>query len=593
MQEVKFIKRGYFPKELPPPFYTEKMADNLVDIKTQWAIIFSRGTTKNEGESNSDFKQRRGDFINKYSSSRCWRFNISKGKLSRRPLDIPNPKHFIKVVELISEKWSEFQTVFTNSNFSTSYPIEETDTGKRAVKTSSKSVSDLRNRILESSVNRLIQIKLDISKFYPTIYTHIVPWCWIGKEHSKNYFKMSKVDFQAEITANNPIALGYEYSNKLDNAIRACQDKQSVGIPIGPDTSHVLSELIACKIDEEFSTTYSHINAKGCRYYDDYYIFVNTNDEADIAVKGLQKILNIYQLELNDKKIEIEKYPISFENDWVTDLNRFEFKATNLTNSIKHYFSLIWGIGEINKSRTDWVFKYSLRLFEFGTVIIPENSWRIFENLLLKTSLIQPAILDITTRILLTYKDYIDAISKAKIKDLIESVIVNHSQINHNFEVAWALWLAKSFDIEIEENIANIVIETKDPAALLILLCIDKEHQLVNGNPDYSSITAELIDNVLFSEYWILAYEAVRKNWLTSPNPDLISENQFFSILNNLEVEYFDCSRQLKVYKNINPVEESPDISGTVVDEQVEELTDAQKQELHHAAETISISGIM
>jgi len=307
----------------------------------------------------------------------------------------------------------------------------------------------------------------------------------------------------------------------------------------------------------------------------------------------LQKILNKYQLELNDKKIEIEQYPLSFENDWVTDLNRFEFKSTNLANSIKHYFSLIWGIGQRNKSRTDWVFKYSLRLFEFGTVVIPKKNWRLFENLLLKTSLIQPAILDITTRIFLTYKEYVDATSKSKIKDLVESIITNHSQINHNFEVAWALWLAKSFEIQIEEAIANIVIETKDPAAILILLCMDKEHLLVNGSPDYSSITAELIDNVLFSEYWILAYEAVKKNWLTSPNSNLITENKFFSILSNLDVEYFDCSRQLKIYKNINPVKENPDVSGAAVNEPVEELTDTQKQELHQAAETISLSGIM
>ncbi|AXT59272.1 hypothetical protein D1816_02545 [Aquimarina sp. AD10] len=303
--------------------------------------------------------------------------------------------------------------------------------------------------------------------------------------------------------------------------------------------------------------------------------------------------MNKYQLELNDKKIEIDQYPIPFENDWVTDLNRFEFKSTNLSNSIKHYFSLIWEIGQRNKSRTDWIFKYSLRLFEFGTVMIPNKSWRLFENLLLKTSLIQPAILDITTRILITYKSYVDSTSKSKIKDLIESVILNHSQINHNFEVTWALWLAKSFEIRIEERIANVVIETKDPAAILILLCIDKEHKLVNGTPDYSSITSELIDNVLFSEYWILAYEAVRKNWLTPPNPNLIAENKFFSILDSLNVEYFDCSRQLKVYKNIELIEENLDVSGSIVNKTTEELTEEQKQELYNDAETISISGIM
>ncbi len=593
MIEEKFIRKGYFTKELPPPFYTEKMADNLNDIKKQWQAIFSQETTKLSGESKSDFKQRKCDFVNRYSSSKSWKFNISKGILARRPIEIPNPKHFIKVVELISEKWSDFQAVFTNSSFSSSYPIEETDQNKRAVKTLSKNVSDLRDRILDASVNKLIQVKLDISKFYPTIYTHIIPWCWIGKEESKKYFKMSKVDFEAEISANNPSAIGYDYSNKLDNAIRACQDKQSIGLPIGPDTSHILSELVACKIDEEFSNTYSNVNATGCRYYDDYYVFVNTNDEADIVIKGLQKILNKYQLELNDRKIEIDQYPIPFENEWVTDLNRFEFKSTNLSNSIKHYFSLIWGIGQENKSRTDWVFKYSLKLFEFGTVLIPKKSWRLFENLLLKTTLMQPAILDITTRIFITYSEHIDSVSKTKMKDLIEAVITNHSQVNHNFEVSWSLWLAKTFEIQIEESIANKVIETKDSSAILILLCLDKEHKLVSGNPDYSTITSELTDNVLFSEYWILAYEAVRKNWLTPSNSSLIADNKFFSILNDLDVEFFDCSRQLKVYKNIESIEQNINVSEATQNIETKEKSDKEKMEWYNSEETISISGIM
>lgn len=561
MEEKNILRRGYFPKELPPAFLTKDLGDNIDEIRNQWNAFFSAETTRRGTETKTEFKQRKDELYAKYSSSKCAEYSISKGKLSRRLLKIPNPKHFIQVSKLVSEKWTEISTIFSASEYSTSYPIEEVDPKKRAVRTFSKSVQDLRNAILETSVNKLYQVKLDISKFYPTIYTHVISWSFLGKDIAKEYHKKSKTELDALIASGENNAILYKYSDSLDSAVRACQDKQSVGIPIGPDTSHIISELIACRIDYEFKTKFDSIDVKACRYYDDYYIYVNSSDEADSVIKGLQKILNQFQLEINDKKVEVKEFPVTFENNWVTDLHRFEFKETNVSNSIKHYFSLIWGIGEKNYSRTDWIFKYALRTFEFGTTVIPKDSWKIFENLILKTALIQPAILDIVTRIFLTYESFLDIESKSKIKNLVNHVISNHSSINHNFETSWALWLAKSFKIKIDQIIAKQVIETNDSISILILLCMDKVENLVEGATDYSFIENSLKDDVLFSENWILAYQGIKNGWLTPIEPDLISNNAFMNILRDLDVDFFDCSLQLDVYKKTEKVETKEDYS--------------------------------
>ena len=548
MEVKKLIEKGYFPKELPPSFYTKQFSDKLDEVKTEWETYENSETTRIEGESRSDWNRRKNIFYAKYSTSKCSEFSLSKGKLARRNLKIPNPKHYIKVTELISNNWQEIQNIFSSSKYSTSYPIEETNENKRAVRTLSKSVQDLRDTIIEKSINKLIQVKVDISKFYPTIYTHTISWSFLGKSKAKEYFKKTRVEIDELITAGDTDAKLYKFSDELDTAIRACQDKQSIGIPIGPDTSHIVAEIIACRIDDEFKNRYSKINVEACRYYDDYYLFVSTQDEADLVIKGIQKILNEYQLEVNDKKVEIDEYPFAFENNWVTDLHRFEFSQTNLTNSIKHYFSIIWGIGNKNRSRTDWIFKYSLKTFEFGTTKIPKKSWKVFENLLLKTALFQPAILDIVTRILLSYQHFIDVESKVKIKNLIESVIKLHSPVNHSFEVTWALWLAKSFKISIEEEIANLVIETKDSTSILVLLCLAKVENLVQGTPNFIAIESELKDDILFSEHWLLAYEAVSKGWLTPSETNLIENNKFFKILKDKNIEFFDCSRQMSTF---------------------------------------------
>jgi len=89
----------------------------------------------------------------------------------------------------------------------------------------------------------------------------------------------------------------------------------------------------------------------------------------------------------------------------------------------------------------------------------------------MKTALIEPAILDILTRIFITYQSYLDTDSIIKLKDLVNVIIKEHCPVLHNFEIAWALWIAKTFEIEIEEQSANDIIDTRDSIASSSIYC--------------------------------------------------------------------------------------------------------------------------
>lgn len=317
---------------------------------------------------------------------------------------------------------------------------------------------------------------------------------------------------------------------------------------------------------------FADIGLKACRYYDDYYLYVSTKDEADRVLKGLQLILTDFQLEINESKVRIKEFPFSFEDEFTTTLFLFDFKKTNLNNSLKHYFSLIWGFAEKNPKKADWIFKYSLRIFEFRTIEIPKSSWKLFENMLFKTALVEPSILDIVTRILLTYNSFLDIDSNTKLKNLITIIINDHSPINHNFEISWALWIAKTFNIEIEESTANKIIETKDSIANLILLDLLKNTTLIQGHPQINKLEVELKDDVLFSENWLLAYEGVKKGWLVPASASLLDDNLFFKLLKDLDVEFYNTTNQLIPYEvkkqNTQPVPPSASYEGLMADAQ-------------------------
>jgi hypothetical protein len=574
------IEWGYFPKELPPPFNTSQLSQHIDSIISTWRSTFEQYgneksstfiLTKSEGESKTDYKDRKrqyaNEFKNKYGSSKAVDFSISKGKLSRRFLCIPNPKHFIDLSKKIVDNWQKFKTVFDLSEYSRSLPKPEINPIERSVSTFSKSLSDFRDHKISTSLSKLIEIYVDISKFYPTIYTHSITWAFIGKEKAKLYYK-NKNNLKTLIDANDHDAKLYKLADDIDTYVRNCQERQSIGIPIGPDTSHIISELIACRIDSILQDEFSDIKLKGCRYYDDYYLYVSTRDEADRVLKGLQRILNDFQLEINESKVKIKEFPFAFEDKFTLIFNQFDFKETSLSNSIKHYFSLVWGLIDENSQRPDWIFKYALRIFERRTVTITKESWKLFEDLLLKSALIEPAILDIVTRILLTYKSYLDTDSKTKLYELIELIIENHSPVRHNFEVAWALWLAKTFEIKIKKSLVDSVIQMKDSISLLILLDILKNTALIDDYPTaFSDIATDITEDSFFSQLWLLAYEGLKKGWISSGTSNLIDNNHFFKILKDLDIEFYDSTKQLKVYsskdKNELELDVSPDYTAS------------------------------
>lgn len=340
------IERGYFPKELPPPFDTSDLANNLADILLNWNTKFELNTNVNNksfpvaqlhGESKTLYKKRkkkyRDDFISKYNSSRATVYSISKGKLSRRFLQIPNPKHFSILSEKIVSRWADYEAVFRLSDYSQSYPIVETMPDKRSVSTYSKNVADFRNSLLKTSIDKFIEVRVDISKFYPTIYTHSVAWALLGKEKAKYYFK-EKDNLDTLIAGGDTDAALYKYAESVDIAIRACQERQSMGIPIGPDTSHIVAEIVACRIDNILKSRLSSIDLKACRYYDYYYLYVSSKDEADKTLKCLQLILSEFQLEINESKVKIREFPFAFEDEFTAILYAFDFKKTNQVTSV-------------------------------------------------------------------------------------------------------------------------------------------------------------------------------------------------------------------------------------------------------------------
>lgn len=146
-------------------------------------------------------------------------------------------------------------------------------------------------------------LQLDISQFYPSIYTHSMPWAVLGKEKAKEEFDKNKSKKKKEQKYSEQ----YQLSDKIDITLRCFNHNQTKGIPIGAEVFSVVASLITSRIDEEFTAFLrdNKIDAKFHHYVDDYYIFCSTKEDAKAILSNFGRILQKYELQLNSKKTEI------------------------------------------------------------------------------------------------------------------------------------------------------------------------------------------------------------------------------------------------------------------------------------------------
>ena len=163
---------------------------------------------------------------------------------------------------------------------------------------------------------------------------------------------------------------------------------------------------------------------------------------------------------------------------------------------------------------------------------------------MLKATLHEPSILEETTRVLLSNKK---KISKSKVKATIQEIMRVNIPKKNSYEVAWALWLAKSLEIKIDHKLIQQIFSSGDAIPILIALDL-RNSKLVQGHTSINVLNGELTEDSLFDERWLLSYEAIVKKWLKPHIPNLLNKNPYFKILLQNKISFYDDEKQVATY---------------------------------------------
>lgn len=500
LQLFDLLDKGFFPKELPPPFTTSSFAHALAGPH---AALPS------------------GAFSSSPKFSMLCVHNLVRTGGLRRNLGIPNPKHFFCLAKHVIANWANLTACSNASPFSLSKPVDgrpdraispEHDLTERTVK---------RAQLLP--IGRFI-LKADISRFFPSIYTHSIPWAIMGKADAK----------RAHLTGT----LRGTWQDRTDMFSRHLNNNQTVGIPIGPDTSRLLAEVLLSRIDVELSIKFKKL--RGLRYIDDYEFAFATRSEAEEVLSFLQHLLNEFELALNAHKTAIIGLPDQFDPIWTSKIRVFVFRDAGVTgqkNDLTAYFDMVFDF--FKRFPEEGLLKYAIA--RLRSVEIHRKNWPLLENILSHCVLIEPACIPQVCDQITYYRTKRFRITKKLWSDCLNRIVYERVPLGQSSEAAWSMWLMKLLNIKLLARSSKIVGNSDDSIVGLMALCLvasglaDSTHLVGLNRFNHAS--------VLFENQWLLCYQGNLMSWLgAGSGRGNLAGDPAFSYLEPQNVSFFDIA---------------------------------------------------
>ena len=373
-----------------------------------------------------------------------------------------------------------------------------------------------------SRANARYVLVTDVSNFYPSIYTHSIPWAL----HTKVVAKRNRGSGLV--------------GNRLDRWARNAQDQQTKGVPIGPDTSFILAEAILSAVDAGLTAELGP--TVGFRYVDDYQLSFQTYNDAEHALAVLEKILGDFELQINPRKTDIVSLPAPMEDAWVREMRAISLRDTPVAqgNDLMSYFSRAFQLAR--DVPTASVLRYAIGRIRY--MQIHPSNLRALQLLSFQAASSEPG----TTQHLLAILSDVYAVDPSLIlRDHLERFlngqIESHAPFGHGGEVAWCLWAATVFGVTIG-TVAGVAVSEMDDNVVALLALYAHSQGLI-PSLDTTRWASLMTAGSLTDENWLLAYEAYEKGWLPSANgQNYVAQDPAFRELRKGGVYFFDSSPQ-------------------------------------------------
>ncbi len=238
-------------------------------------------------------------------------YRISRYDQTTRMCGIPHPVGYTRLVKRLCTSWPDMSGVATNTRsalrprrsgdgrtivfMSYDGPDDAIDAGDDFGEFS----ADSRGRFEAwGRANFKFEVRTDIKNFFPSFYSHSLPWAAYGRASAKRPDKT-------------------RWADQLDNALQCIATGETSGVHIGPGTSHYVTDYVLMKVDRSLEDK-GHKNFK--HWVDDYVYYTNSRDDAEHFIQDIEDALFSYRLILNERKVGIYETKSVSEAHWSDEL---------------------------------------------------------------------------------------------------------------------------------------------------------------------------------------------------------------------------------------------------------------------------------
>ena len=259
------------------------------------------------------------------------------GKLTR-PFQLIHPAIYVSLVHNITEEanWNtivaRFEQFAANPKIKCySIPLESDGIQSDKATTVTQWWQSIEQQSIELALKFEYVLHTDITDCYGSIYTHSIPWAI----HTKPI---------AKLPANrNDFSL---IGNMIDKHLRDMAFGQTNGIPQGSVLIDFIAEMVLGYADIELTKRIQLISIQDyqiIRYRDDYRIFSNNPQDAELIAKILTEILIELGMRLNAQKTLVSNNVI---RDSIKPDKMYWIAEKNGSRSIQKYLLLIHSLSD-------------------------------------------------------------------------------------------------------------------------------------------------------------------------------------------------------------------------------------------------------
>lgn len=502
------LRAGYLPDSLPPPFHSKEVAAYFDGI-------------------GSDYLSEKREPV------RPALYNTSKRGLSRRNFSAVHPMTAHDLAQFLDSRSSELGTFFAQSKFSLSVP-RHTPESSRAVEIASHNELE-EQRLLKLSGYRFIA-KTDIARFYHSIYTHSVPWAMHGKSAAKRDFSPS----------SNAV-----FCNRLDQVIRKGQDGQTIGIPVGPDASRYIAELVAVAIDLEFEKRCDVQDYAAVRHVDDLWIGAHTHADAERALWRYREALREFELDINESKTRIYAENFHYSDAWPSEIStRLElaFHTSGSRRQERLRAALEFAFDQSVVTGDDGILKYAIRQIDRADVTW--DVWPTVQPFLMRCSIHFGHTIDYVVRLLVWRHLAKGDLDLNRWTSILLSILDRQGRLGNDSEVVWALFAALKLKISIPTDLAKEIIRNCSSLSMVALLNCGAAS--LTSSEVFDSSIALLAQEDANGPHWPLFLEWRAKSW---PNHEVVASfgrNEIVDLMALAKVSIFDSERLTHVFDGLD-----------------------------------------